>query len=89
MQDPSAQLHRCLLYLPEQRADLGVAVVHGPLQGCCYRALLEAFSLTLNPVIDLPLAARANVAEGEQSPAALAHPLLPYSMWVFLIAPPK
>lgn len=51
-QDPSTQLHRCLLCLPEQRADLAVALLHGPLPGPCYGALLEAFSLTLNPLID-------------------------------------
>lgn len=59
LRTPSAQLHRCPLYLLEQRADLGVAAVHGPLPERCYHALLEAFKLTLHPVIDFPVAARS------------------------------
>lgn len=54
---PGRLLHRCLLYLPVP--DLVVAAVHRLLLGYCYGALLMAFNLTLNLVIDFLMAAHS------------------------------
>lgn len=54
---PGHLLHRCLLYVPVP--DLVVAAVHRLLLGYCYGALLMAFNLTLNLVIDFLMAAHS------------------------------
>lgn len=51
---PLCLLHGRPLYLSVQGADLVVAAIHRLMLGYCYGALLVAFNLILNLVIDLP-----------------------------------
>lgn len=51
---PLCLLHGRPLYLLVQGADLVAAAIHRLMLGYCYGALLVAFNLMLNLVIDLP-----------------------------------